>query len=186
MLAAAGLRTFLAGRAADRVPSVVVFAIDHLPETVAPVAADTVLFRRYLDHGGKVVWPGIPPMLWPRDPRTGEFADYSGIDRAAPPRLLGVDHARGNFDGFGAMVTPEGTRWGLTGWWEANWSVDPKGVTEALAVDDNGIASSWVKNYGGPPGTGFVRIYGAGWNGGSPNVNFAMVQAVAEYLPVRR
>lgn len=125
-------------------------------------------------------------MLWPRDPRTGEFADYSGIDRAAPLRLLGVDHARGNFDGFGAMVTPEGTRWGLTGWWEANWSVDPKGVTEALAVDDNGIASSWVENYGGPPGTGFVRIYGAGWNGGSPNVNFAMVQAVAEYLPVRR
>jgi len=93
-----------------------------------------VVGQYHTGGGRRVVWPGVPPMLWPRDPRTSEFADYSGIDHAAPLRLLEVDHARGNFDGFGAVCTPEGARWGLTGWWEANWSVDPKGVTEALAA----------------------------------------------------
>jgi hypothetical protein len=56
-------------------------------------------------------------------------------------------------------------------------------VSETLALDDNGLAGAWVKNYGGPPGTGFVRVYGGGWMGGGPSANFANVQAVAEYLP---
>ncbi len=183
VLDAGSLRTFLMKRVEDRAPSVVVFAIDHLPATVAPVAADSVLFRRYLASGGKVVWPGIPPLIWPRDPKTGESGEYKDIDREGTTRLLGVDHARGNFDGYGASVTSEGRRWGMAGWWESNWSVDPKGVTQTLAVDDNGLASSWVKNYGGPAGTGFVRLYGGPWASGGPIGSFSVVQAVAEYLP---
>ena len=178
-----GLARFLAARLADRSPSVVVFSLDHLPSTVAPVAADTVLFRRYLDAGGKVVWPGIPPLIWPRDPATGESPEYIRIDRAGTARLLSVDHARSNFDNYGAVVTDAGLRWGLSGWWDSNWGVDPSGVTEILAMDDNGLASSWVRNYGGPPGSGFVRVYGGSWSAGGPMASFAAVQAVAEYRP---
>jgi hypothetical protein len=162
---------------------VVVFSMDHVPTAVAPVAADTVLFRRYLNAGGKVVWPGIPPLIWPRDPITGESAEYIGIDRAGTARLLGVDHARSNFDNYGAVVTEAGLRWGLSGWWDSNWGVDPAGVSETLALDDNGLASSWVRSYGGPPGTGFVRVYGGNWSAGGPTASFAAVQAVAEYRP---
>jgi outer membrane protein assembly factor BamB len=183
VLDAEGLGRFMRQRLAARSPSVVVFSIDHLPTTVAPVPADTVLFRRYLDAGGKVVWPGIPPMIWPRDPKTGEGTDYIRIDRAGTSRLLGVDHARSNFDNYGAVVTGAGLRWGLSGWWDSNWGVDPAGVTETLALDDNGLASSWVKRYGGPPGTGFVRVYGGSWSAGGPTANLAAVQAVAEYMP---
>ena len=179
-----GLERFLTGRLADRAPSVVVFSMDHLPQAVAPVAADTVLFRRYLDAGGKVVWPGIPPLVWPRDPATGETPEYIHIDRAATARLLGVDHARSNFDNYGAVVTDDGRRWGLSGWWDSNWGVDPSSVTETLATDDNGLASSWVRSYGGAPGTGFVRVYGGNWSAGGPTASFAAVQAVAEYRPV--
>ena len=50
-------------------------------------------------------------------------------------------------------------------------------------ADDNGLASSWVKRYGGPPGTGFVRVYGGSWSAGGPGASLAAVQAVAEYLP---
>ena len=178
-----GLRRFLRERVSDRSPSVVVFSMDHLPAAVAPVPEDTVLFRRYLDRGGKVVWPGIPPLIWPRDPGTGEGTEYIRIDRAGTSRLLGVDHARSNFDNYGAVVTGEGLRWGLSGWWDSNWSVDPAGVSEVLALDDNGLASSWVKRYGGPPGTGFVRVYGGSWSAGGPGASLAAVQAVAEYLP---
>jgi eukaryotic-like serine/threonine-protein kinase len=178
-----GLQRFLSARLADRASSVVVFSMDHLPAAVAPVAADTVLFRRYLDAGGKVVWPGIPPLIWPRDPATGESPEYIRIDRAGTARLLGVDHARSNFDNYGAVVTESGLRWGLSGWWDSNWGVDPAAVTETLALDDNGLASSWVRSYGGPPGTGFVRVYGGSWSAGGPTASFAAVQAVAEYRP---
>jgi outer membrane protein assembly factor BamB len=177
------LERFLAQRVQDRSPSVVVFSMDHLPTAVAPVPDDTVLFRRYLDAGGKVVWPGIPPLIWPRDVATGESQEYIRIDRAGTARLLGVDHARSNFDNYGAVVTDAGLRWGLSGWWDSNWGVDPAGVTETLALDDNGLASSWVRRYGGPPGTGFVRVYGGNWSAGGPTASFAAVQAVAEYRP---
>jgi hypothetical protein len=183
VLDAAVLPRFLGERIKDHAPSVVVFALDHLPTTVAPTAADTVLFRRYLAGGGKVVWLGVPPLIWPKDPETGD-ADYAQIDREAGARLLGVDFTRSNFDAYGNRVTPEGSRWGLSGWWESNWSVDPREVTTVLALDDNGLAGAWVKGYGGPPGTGFVRIYGGGWNGGSPTPNYAGIQAVAEYFPM--
>ncbi|MBA2457569.1 MAG: PQQ-binding-like beta-propeller repeat protein [Gemmatimonadales bacterium] len=180
---ATALRRFMERRVTDRAPSVVVFAMDHLPASVAPSGPNQGPFRRYLDAGGKVVWAGIPPLIWPRDPKTGDAGDYSRIDRESTRRLLDVDHARSNFDGYGAAVTPEGLRWGLSGWWESNWSVDPGQVSEPLALDDNGLAGAWVKNYGGPPGTGFVRVYGGGWMGGGPSANFAAVQAVAEYRP---
>jgi outer membrane protein assembly factor BamB len=183
VLGSDGLRRFMETHAADRAPSVVVFAMDHVPASVAAAGADTVLFRRYLDAGGKVVWTGIPPLIWPRDPETGDAGDYSRIDRESTRRLLGVDHARSNFDGYGATATAEGLRWGLSGWWETNWSVEPSQVSETLALDDNGLAGGWVKNYGGPQGTGFVRVYGGGWMGGGPSANFANVQAVAEYFP---
>jgi hypothetical protein len=150
VLDAAGLARFLGERLKDHAASVVVFALDHLPTPVAPPAADTVLFRRYLASGGKAVWLGVPPLVWPKDPKTGD-ADYAQIDREAGARLLDVDFSRSNFDSYGNRVTQEGSRWGLSGWWESNWSVDPRGVTTVLGLDDNGLGGAWVKGYGGPP-----------------------------------
>lgn len=181
VLDARALAGFLRARVADRAPSVVVFAMDHLPETVAPIAADSVLFRRYLDAGGKAVWLGTPPLVWPKDVRTGDV-EYIRVDRAAGDRLLGVAHTTSNFDSYGVSVTAAGRRWGLSGWWDANWAVDRSVVSEVLGLDERGLAAAWVERYGGPPGTGFVRINGGGANGG-PVPNFAEIQAVAEYRP---
>ena len=36
--------------------------------------------------------------------------------------------------------------------------MDPEEVTTVLVVDETGLASSWVKNYGGPEGTGLVQL----------------------------
>jgi outer membrane protein assembly factor BamB len=184
VLDAAGLARFLGERVADRAPSVVVFAMDHLPAAVAPVAADTVLFRRFLDAGGKAVWLGTPPLVWPKDVHTGDVA-YDRVNRPAAQQLLGVDHTRSNFDTYGCRVTDAGRRWGLSGWWDASWSVDTSAVSEVLGVDERGLAAAWVRRYGGPEGTGFVRINGSGANGG-PVPNYAEIQAVAEYRPVGR
>ena len=179
---AKALAAFLEARVADRAPSVVVFALDYLPESVGAQASDTTLFRRYLSAGGKVVWLGMPPLLWPKDAKTGERS-MTSFDRSAGSRLLGVDHTPANFDPRGSTVTEAGKRWGLSGWWMANWAANPHDVTEVLAVNDEGFAPAWVKSYGGAKGTGFVRVP-VGTLGENLSVTqLQMVLTAAEYLP---
>ncbi len=171
VLDAGGLRAFLTERLADRNPSVVVFALSHLP------AEDSLLFKRYLDAGGKVVWPGTPPLLAP--PTAKSLLD---LDRSAPERLLGVRFGGGNFDPLGAHPTELGRKLGLPEWYLDSWGANREDVTTVLAYDEQGGAAAWVKSYGGPPGTGFVRFFVGDGVAGRPQM-FVTVQAVAELRP---
>jgi len=183
VLDAAALVQLLEASLTGGPPSVIVFAMDRLPESVAPAAADTVLFRRYLDAGGKVIWLGIPPLMWRIDPGA-ESSSLLDIDRAATRALLDVDHRPANFDAFGARPTEAGVRWGLGRWWHARWSADPASVTAVLAVDERGDAAAWQRGYGGAPGTGFVRVPGELLDGrGLLSSDLIAIQTAAEYLP---
>jgi eukaryotic-like serine/threonine-protein kinase len=178
----ASLARFLSDRVRDRAPSAVVFAMDYLPRSVAPVAADTVLFRRYLEARGKVVWIGTPPLLWPQ-PDSGRRT-LKGVDRGATARLLGVRHDRGNFDLIGvAKVTPQARQLGLPEWWLDNWGANPEDVTHVLAEDEWGLAAAWVKRYGGPSGSGFVRLFMGEGTPGRPG-SIVAIQTAAELWPV--
>jgi outer membrane protein assembly factor BamB len=153
------LGEFLQARIADTAPSVLVFAIDHLP----PSAVDTTAFeqsplRRYLDAGGKVVWPGIPPVLFPRDPKTGSPGGLSALKWGNATKLLGVPHESAMFDQRGVRATDTGKRWGLQPRWRTGWGIDIDRSITVLGLDEFGLASAWVKRYGGPEGTGFVRV----------------------------
>jgi hypothetical protein len=160
VVGADSLAAFVRDRTRDREPSVVVFAMDHLPAGVAGERPEEAPLRRYLEAGGKVVWAGLPPLFWPRDPKTGNPpGDMTTMNWSAPSRLLGVAHDAAIFDARGVRPTPAGSRWGLDGRWRSAWSVDPRQVTEVLAVDEWGLASSWVKSFGGAAGTGFVRVH---------------------------
>jgi outer membrane protein assembly factor BamB len=153
---AAGLARFMSEQVAARTPSVVLFATDHAPPSVAASPADTCLLRRYLNAGGRIVDPGIVPLLWPRDSVTGD-RDLKDINRGAPARLLGVTFEQGNFDPNGTtVVTPAGRRLGMTGGWMSTWAADPASVTEVLATDEMGLASAWIRRY--PNGGAFIRI----------------------------
>lgn len=158
-LDAAALESWLADRVADGHPSSLVFALDHLPARFLEDSEASPL-RRYLEAGGTAVWPGFPPALWRRDPATGEAGGLADVDWQGPVRLLGVDHDAGNFDPTGAWPTDEGRRLGLPESWRSHWSVAPAESLEALATDERGHLASWRRTYGGPPGTGFVRLWG--------------------------
>jgi len=147
-----GLAGFLDVRTSDRAPSVVVFATTHLTPEIQR------RFRGYLDAGGKVVWPGMPPVLWPADPKTGDNGTLADIAWDAPNRLLGVPHDLAIFDRRGVRATAVGRRWGISDRFRIGWGVAPEGVSEVLALDEWGLAAAWVKTYGGPAGTGFVRL----------------------------
>jgi hypothetical protein len=173
---------YLLDRIKSRQRSVVVFAMDVLPEPLTQGGTQSIL-RRYLAAGGKVVWTGAPPLLFGGKPLADvQIAD---LDRGRARRLLDVSYERGNFDPMTAFVTPAGQQWGLSGAWLSEWSADPESVTSVLARDEQGLAACWVRNYGGPPGTGFVQIpliaspQGAAWN-------LFSIDVVAQYFPADR
>ena len=172
------LEKTVADRTAGR--TVVAFAMDAVPpRLVRPSPAEGPL-RRFLNAGGKVIWVGMPPLIWPRDPQTGGPRSYTEINRKEAGELLGVEFGAANFDFFGARPTPAGRAWGLQDWWMAMWAIPPAEGIEVLALDENGQAAAWVKSYGGEPGTGFVML-----GHGTGEVDPALVRTIANYRPGR-
>ena len=157
-LDAGAVGRFLGDRIADRVPSVVVFAIDHPPATVVTAPFGQSLLRRYLDAGGKIVWAGKPPLIFQMDLEKGSFPPLSAMSWSAPNELLGVPHEAAIFDMRGARATAAGTRIGLPPRWRDSWSVAPAGVTTVLGLDEWGLAAAWIKRYAGRGQ--FVRVPG--------------------------
>ncbi len=153
-LDSAALDGFLEARIADRAPSVVVFAMDYVPASAAARPLNRSVLRRYLNAGGKVVWTGLPPMMIPDRMPEGRLA----FDWDAPAQLTGVPFDTSLFDRHGVRATAEGRRWGLPERWRSAWAVGADGVSRVLALDDEGHAAAWVRNYGGPEGTGWVVV----------------------------
>ncbi len=156
------LASFFEERIRDQAPSVVVFALDVVPETVARPLSDSALFRRYLNAGGKIVWTGEPPASFTRvrNDSTGRVEPVA-VDPKRTEALLGISHDRVGFSYYQALPTKLGAAWGLSGRSTSFWTLDPALVKDGvLALDEFGQASAWVRSYGGPPGTGFVYLWG--------------------------
>ena len=152
---ASALAQFLTERIEDRVPSVVVFAMDLLPDAVAGDDSENSLLRRYLDRGGKVVWMGFPPRLFELDEAGQAVESY---DLGRPEGILGADFSTFNTDTYGATLTPQGRRWGLERGWMGTSSFIPPADATVLAADELGGAHAWALRYGGGSGTGFVLL----------------------------
>lgn len=173
------LASFLTARIRDGGPSVVVFATGDVPRSVAPVAADTVLVRRYLDAGGKIVFLGRPMGVVLRD-STGKPYD---LDFKSVERLLGIPSSTFDYDPNTSHPTAEGKRWGLTRWVRGNYPVATSAVTRALTTDRDGLTTAWVKEYRRDrPGMGYVQLWGMG---ATPEL-LPTIRAVAEYGILRR
>ncbi|MCP4661080.1 MAG: PQQ-binding-like beta-propeller repeat protein [bacterium] len=169
----AALAEFMTERVADRQPSVIVFALDVVPPAVTEPSEEAI-FWKYLDAGGKIVWLGLSPLAVKVDAETGKPV---AVDVSISGKLFGVNHEGVPFDEVGSTATPDGTRWGIDPWWISSQSVAVDEVTTVLGRDEHGRASAWVKSYGGPEGTGFVRLWGRPQ---APD-DLAGVKAVAEF-----
>ncbi len=157
-LDAESLPSFLSARAQDRAPSVVVFATDAMPsEAVDAPEGGTALVRQYLDAGGRIVWPGGPPLAIRCESRTGKVL---GFDIGAMPRILGVaaDTRNTSAEELASSATPEGIEWGMPKWWIGSLAVpSPEGLT-VLGTDSKGRPSAWMKRFG--ERGSFVRVWG--------------------------
>ena len=178
-LDADSLARFLADRIADGVPSVVVFATDVLPNVAAPVAADTVLLRRYLDAGGKVVWLGEPIGALVRDSAGRPI----GLDPRRTESVIGVPMGTVDFDHETAYPTEVGRRWGVDRAFRGDYTLQVSSAIQPLAIDELGKTTAWVRVYRvDRPGSGFVQLWGLG----ATLDRLPVVRAVAEYGLLRR
>lgn len=174
-----GLGRFLNARIKDGTPSAVVFAIDVLPAEAAPVMADTVLLRRYLDAGGKIIWTGPPIGTYARNAAGRVVAFVPGNLE----RLAGVPVRTLDSNEYPASPTDTGRRWGVTRWFRGIFPLDTTAVSHALAVDEVGQTTAWVRTYRPDyPGSGYVQL----WGFGATLERLPAIRAVAEYGLRRR
>lgn len=175
-LDAAGLARFMEARLRDGAPGVVVFAQDYLPPAAGAGPALPELLRRYLEAGGKVVWPGYPPQALVRD-STGRPVALE-LDRAA---LVAGTRFAPMLGDYGALPTEAGRRWGLDRVRVAAFAADSVTSGEVLARDELGRPGAFVRSFGGPDGTGFVYLWGRGYESGM----LPEVRRVAEHGVLR-
>jgi outer membrane protein assembly factor BamB len=178
-LDADSLARFFAARTADGVPSVVVFATDVVPSAVISTASDTVLLRRYLDAGGKIVWTGEPLAAIVRD-STGRPI---GMNPKRTESLLGVRMATMEFNHNVAYPTTRGREWGVDRTFRGEYPLAVSDVTVPLAIDELGMTTAWVRVYRADrAGSGFVQLWGLG----ATLDRLPVVRAAAEYGLLRR
>lgn len=158
-LDATQLHAFLQQQIAMPSPSVLVFADNKIPLDIADDASGPALLRRYLGAGGKVVLTGPNPLAYLPDPETGEITE---VNYDVPKRVFGAPYEQPNdVAGYYASVpTPEGRSQGLRNAFVSFMAIQPNAdsTVTALARDEFGKDTAWVKTYGGRRGTGLLQL----------------------------
>ncbi|MGE0440135.1 MAG: PQQ-binding-like beta-propeller repeat protein [Gemmatimonadales bacterium] len=156
----------------------IVFALDVLPAALGDSAPAAL--RGFLDAGGRAVWLGLPPGLWPVDRQAGG-REITGIDRPAVERVFGVSLAASQFDVTMSWPTPAGRAIGLDRPQLSSWSADTTGLVP-LALDPDGRAAAWAKVY---PGNGLLmRVLGGPWRDLGP-AELAAIELAADVATER-
>ncbi|HWA56582.1 MAG TPA: PQQ-binding-like beta-propeller repeat protein [Gemmatimonadales bacterium] len=173
------LRRFFEARIADQVPSVVVFAMEALPEVITRDTGAAGAWQRYLRSGGKIVWLGTIPGTAVYD-STGTFL---GNDLPLSRPLTGLPIDSIDFNEYPSVPTEEGKRWGLSGQWRGDMPAAPGAVTRMLARDTDGWATIWQIEYRKDrPWAGYLQVLGLG----ATVERLPVIRAVAEYGLVRK
>jgi len=153
----AQLAAFMRDHRPGAARAVVVFADNRIPTELAQDTGDGAVIRRFLDAGGKVALLGPNPLAYVSDPQTDEV---TAIDFALPRRIFGVPypdmHEVGGY--YASEPTAAGRRMGLRSGAVGFPALTPDANITALANDEYGKASAWLRSYGGPPGTGLLQI----------------------------
>jgi outer membrane protein assembly factor BamB len=127
--------------------SVVVFAANRVPPGLMEPADATSLLRRYLEAGGRIVFLGSNPVAFKYEAGTGALID---LDPDSAETILGLHYPPLESErGYHvATATAEGRAWGLRGQQVGTGAIAPGEVSIVLAVNEFGLATSWVKRYG--------------------------------------
>lgn len=142
--------------------SVIILASVAYPYSIfAKDANGDSLLKKYLETGGTFVSLGFPPFRYAR--RKGEEKLLFPGDEIMAALGIPKDflyHAFFYYDSYISHPTAAGERINMPEWWSSGYGIDAKQVTTVLGTDEHGRATAWIKNYGGPENTGFIRLWG--------------------------
>lgn len=172
------LEEFITEQIKLKTTSVIVFSDNKVPASLAVEKNENALIRKYLDANGKAVFFAPNPFMYVRNDTVP--GGLKAIDYTIPEKIFGMKFSLGRFvNSFSpAFPTEEGKKLGLRNFWTCYYVTDPKEVTTVLATDEFGMAASWIKNYGGPEGTGILQLTLAKL---ISNVDLAPFKSVIEY-----
>ena len=135
--------------------AVVVFATNYIPREI--INGTPPLIKKFLNAGNKILVLGNNPLLYELDENSKQviglnFNWFKAID-------IKVEHndLRMLKGTFAAFPNKKGIQLGLPAFWTANHSLSPGEVDICLGMDENGLCSSWIKNFSN--GGQFVQLW---------------------------
>jgi hypothetical protein len=173
------LARWLAERTADDARSALVFGFAQIPPQAIGTDPAQGPLRRYLESGGKVVWPwGLPnKVTFDRD---GKFLAY---DPAAAAKLLDIEFL--DFEDTGnyfSRSTQTGRNWGMPAWLKTTFaSLKVDNHVIVLATDEHGRAGAYLKSFHPRPGSGWVTFRPNGFNVPITAAELEALERVASY-----
>jgi outer membrane protein assembly factor BamB len=175
----AALQQWLASQTTSGSPSVVVFGYAQIPPALMGDDPAQGPLRKYLDAGGKVVWLSGIPNNYLFDEQ-GQFVSNrpDTAEKLLDTRFISFEDS-GNYY---ARATQAGRNWGMSAWLRTCCSfVAPGGNVTALATDELGRVSAFVKTFHTRIGSGWVSYGAKGFGVPITATELAMLQRVASY-----
>jgi outer membrane protein assembly factor BamB len=161
--------------------SVLVFGFSVIPAPVIGASPAMGPLRQYLEAGGKVVWSSGAPNRYKFD-AAGQFG---GFTPDTPRQLLGLDVL--DFEDSGnyyARATQSGRNFGLSSTLKTSYAVLKESAARdvtALALDEYGRVSAFVRQFVSRPGTGWVSFAPAGFGVAMTEEQLKTLEHIASY-----
>lgn len=176
---AAALAEWLAARTAEGGPSVVAFGFAQIPSAVVGANPEAGPLRKYLESGGKVVWPwGIPNQV-----TFDEQGNFLAYDPSVAARLLDLEFLGFQDSGnYYSRATQTGRNWGMPAWLKTGFaSLPADAAVTVLATDEHGRISAFVKSFHPRVGAGWVTYAPKGYGVPITAAELAAFERVASY-----
>ncbi|HMZ03483.1 MAG TPA: hypothetical protein PLA15_02925, partial [bacterium] len=138
----------------DSAPKTIVVVISAaFPDTILQGAKNS-LVRRFLDQGGAIINFGFNPTVF--DPRI-ETYNFQKAEE-----IFGVAYGPNDLRSFQGLypsfATELGKKYQLPDFWTGFAGVNKNQVDEVLGLNENGLASSWIKYYGANKKGAWIQI----------------------------
>jgi hypothetical protein len=164
-------------RIEDKAPSVIVFALALIPDSVMGEDPAKGLLRQYLNAGGKVFWFGDVPNYYSMD-EEGNFKRNA----SAGITLLDVTYENSTESGnYYTTATQLGLNHGLSPWFKTTGTPVTENNILPLARNEFGQVTAWIKKFNERENSGFFSLRTWSWNVEAREEDLQMIYSVANY-----
>ena len=154
------VKDYLLKRIHSDTASVLVFATNYFLPSLTNDTLGSNILQAYLKSGGRIVLLGMNPAAYQLD---SSKKQVTAINFDQAKQQTGISYrfkdlrTHGGF--YASFITDEGKRWGLRNPFTAITGMSIGDVTKALAIDERGNATAWIKTFSQRDNSGFLQLY---------------------------